>query len=366
MAGLQWTSYTSNDSINASSVTDRMTLYANMTSFFNSSPSMIRSGTTTSLQTSINGQANPSFTTFTYGGSTTYTAIAFTGFFVPDQTGDWTFDTVVGGLSFDDVGYVFIGTPGSSITPETTFLDVSSTPSSTVPVIYNSYRGDGNSTATVTLTSGVWYPISIYYNQTGYGYAMGLSFSFQGGSAMTDFTGYMYPSMSCFKEGTKILTDKGYRCIEELRKGDRVMTVRHDVQPIEMIGKREIYHPASEERIKDQLYQCDSSRFPAMTEDLVLTGGHSILVKDFINDAQRTKAIHVNGDLFVTDHHYRLPACADDRAIVYHTEGTYTVYHLALKHEDARMNYGIYANGLLVESCSIRHMNSLANMELIE
>ena len=41
----------------------------------------------------------------------------------------------------------------------------------------------------------------------------------------------------------------------------------------------------------------------------------------------------------------------DERANPYQTEGEYEVWHLALKHKDENMNYGIYANGLLVESC---------------
>jgi hypothetical protein len=51
---------------------------------------------------------------------------------------------------------------------------------------------------------------------------------------------------------------------------------------------------------------------------------------------------------------------------VYETPGTYTIYHLALEHDDYYYNYGIYANGLLVETCSKRYLQELANMELIE
>jgi len=183
---------------------------------------------------------------------------------------------------------------------------------------------------------------------------------------MTDFTGYMYPSMTCFKEGTKILTNNGYRPIETLRVGDRISTLWNGFQPIVMIGKRTIYHPASPERVKEQLYVCSPEQYPEVIADLVLTGCHSILVRSFSSDEQRARSIEVNGDLFVTDNRYRVPACVDERATVYPHSGNYDVYHLALEHTDPRMNYGIYANGLLVESCSIRHMNTLANMELLQ
>ena len=52
----------------------------------------------------------------------------------------------------------------------------------------------------------------------------------------------------------------------------------------------------------------------------------------------------------------RLPACVDERAKIYEIEGTHTVYHLALEHDDYYMNYGVYANGLLVETSSNRMM----------
>ena len=41
------------------------------------------------------------------------------------------------------------------------------------------------------------------------------------------------------------------------------------------------------------------------------------------------------------------------------------IYHLALKHRDIYMNYGIYANGLLVESCSERNLRCLSNMRML-
>jgi hypothetical protein len=67
----------------------------------------------------------------------------------------------------------------------------------------------------------------------------------------------------------------------------------------------------------------------------------------------------------VTDKKYRLPACVDHRTSVYQTQGTFSIYHLALENNDYYMNYGIYANGLLVETCSKRYLKELAKMDLI-
>ena len=173
-------------------------------------------------------------------------------------------------------------------------------------------------------------------------------------------------SNACFKEGSTILTDQGYRPIEQLKKGDRNETLKHGLVPIHVIGRREMFHPANESRLIDQLYRCSPSAYPELTDDLILTGAHSILVDRYKNDDESTRAIDVNKGMYVTDGKARLPAAADERAVVYETAGTYMIYHLALEHIDYYMNYGIYANGLLVETSSKRYMMELSNMTLLE
>jgi hypothetical protein len=101
-------------------------------------------------------------------------------------------------------------------------------------------------------------------------------------------------------------------------------------------------------------------------EPLIITGCHSILVDNFVSEIQKKKTIEVNGDIYGTDEKYRLPACVDERTTVYEIPGINTIYHLALENDDYFMNYGIYANGLLVESCSKRYLKELSGMELVE
>jgi hypothetical protein len=173
-------------------------------------------------------------------------------------------------------------------------------------------------------------------------------------------------SFICFKEGSKILTNKGYVAIEDLRKGDLVKTLLNDYVPVDMIGNMDIHHPAKKERIKDQLYKCTNDRYPEIFEDLVITGCHSILVDEFASEEQREKTIELTNYTYCTDSKYRLPACVDSRASVYETHGNYKIYHLALENDDYYMNYGIYANGLLVETCSKRYLIELSDMTLID
>jgi len=170
----------------------------------------------------------------------------------------------------------------------------------------------------------------------------------------------------CFKEDTKILTDKGYIPIQDLKKGDLVKTLLNDYVPIDMIGKKDIHHPASNERIKDQLYKCSKEEYPEVFEDLVLTGCHCILVDEFKTEEEKQKTLEVNKDIYITDKKYRLPACVDKRSTVYEKEGKHTIYHFALENNDYYMNYGVFANGLLVETTSKRFMKELSGMKLIE
>jgi hypothetical protein len=132
-----------------------------------------------------------------------------------------------------------------------------------------------------------------------------------------------------------------------------------------MIGKKEILHQAIEERIKDQLYKCSTDKYPEIFEDLIITGCHSILVDNFTNDKQKEKTIEVLGNIYVTDDKYRLPACVDERTSIYEHTGIHTIFHIALENDNYYMNYGIYANGLIVETCSKRYLRELSNMILI-
>jgi hypothetical protein len=176
---------------------------------------------------------------------------------------------------------------------------------------------------------------------------------------------YAVPNLPiiCFKEDTRILTDKGYKNIQDLRKGVLVKTSSNGYKAIHMIGKKVIRHIASQERIKDQLYRCSKNQFPELWDDLFITGRHSILVDDFASEVERNKTEEVNKGIFVTEGKYRVPACVHGKTSVYETPGEYTVYHFALENDDIQENFGIYANGLLVESCSILVMNVLCDLK---
>jgi len=175
MSGINWTSYRSNGPLDAGFTTTIGGLYNNSITFFNSSPTSLANGTLTTLQVnSGNNTFNPSFSTFGLG-STDNIAIKFTGYFKPNQTGNWTIYLGPGATTpCDDFGILFLGVPDTTIIPASTYTTISNVPSSTLPFIANIYSGTTNS-KTVSLQAGTSYPILIYYNQGRYSYNFGLS-----------------------------------------------------------------------------------------------------------------------------------------------------------------------------------------------
>ena len=60
-----------------------------------------------------------------------------------------------------------------------------------------------------------------------------------------------------------------------------------------------------------------------------------------------------------------MPACVDDRTKIFEEEGVHTIWHFSLENDNYYANYGVYANGLLVETTSNRMMVELSGMTLV-
>jgi hypothetical protein len=188
-----------------------------------------------------------------------------------------------------------------------------------------------------------------------------------GSTLIGDGSYFLYPSAPCFLEGTQILCEmngkSSYISIEDITPGTLVKTSLNGSKPVKLISKGTIQNPGTSERTQNRLYKCSPANYPELTNDLYITGCHSILV-DELTDTQRKATTDQIGRVFVTDKKYRLMACIDERAEPWASEGTYTIWHLALDNADERMNYGIYVNGgLLVETCSINFLKRYSNLQ---
>jgi hypothetical protein len=187
----------------------------------------------------------------------------------------------------------------------------------------------------------------------------------------TDEIRYLYsnPFMPppCFLQGSKILhydsitNTESYVPIETLRKGTLVKTYMSGYKPITHIGYKTLENPADAPDVRNRLYGLSSDPH----EPLYLTGRHSVLRNDLSEDDLRIVRKYM-GDVYVTENHYRVPIWLDGRAKPYTDNDSVTIWHFALENENIYNNYGVYANGILVESSSIEYMTDHSNMELLE
>ena len=156
----------------------------------------------------------------------------------------------------------------------------------------------------------------------------------------------------CFGRGARILCEHSEIPIENLSVGDRVRTLCSGFLPVKVIGRSKIQNSGDDVRSKDRLYTLRPSRYEGsgLYSDLVLTGCHSVLV-DSISESQKKTTLQYLNDVYVTDGKYRLITCADERALPLAQAGEFDIYHFALECDTPNVNHGVYANGLLVETC---------------
>jgi hypothetical protein len=165
----------------------------------------------------------------------------------------------------------------------------------------------------------------------------------------------------CFKEGSLILTlhqDYGieeYQPVESLTTETLVKVYSpgdkggDHYRKIKMIGYNVLRNPSDDERTKNRMYRLSTQQYPDLFQDLYLTGGHAVLV-DELTKKQREMIVERFDRIFVTEDKYRLMTCVDERAIPWKKDVEVCIYHFALEDADPRRNFGVYANGLLVES----------------
>jgi hypothetical protein len=246
--------------------------------------------------------------------------------------------------------------------------------------------------------SNVQWRVASAFDNMGQTTTTGLDGVFSNGTNLIDvfpaFVAFnVYPSVVCFKEGTKVLASinggaETYLPIERLRPGDLVRTSENVMRHIDAIGKGKIGNVYTPERMENRLYVCTPEKYPELAEPLYITGCHSILV-DAVTPEQRADLIKRQGKLYITAGKYRLIACVDKRAEPWipgtDSKNMETVWHLSLgpkqltsatstikEAHDPHINYGIYVNGsadkrgLLVETCFTNRLLNMSGFEMVK
>lgn len=165
---------------------------------------------------------------------------------------------------------------------------------------------------------------------------------------------------SCFNEGTKILClnknlEEEYIPIENLRKGDFVKSYKHGYRKIDLIGKNQMIN--NPEKFIECMYKMEKTDDNGLIEDLILTGGHSILVDDLGIWKEENDKIFGSTPM-IDDKYLLLSAVSKDFTKLENTN-LYTYYHFTLENngnDDER--FGVWANGRLTETPSKKQFSN--------
>jgi hypothetical protein len=216
------------------------------------------------------------------------------------------------------------------------FVNVNSDPSSNIN--FDNTIGFGN-------LSSTWKTISGYYRTAGY---------FNANNPL------------CFNKGTLILCinknlEEEYIPIENLRNGDLVKSYKHGYRKIILIKTgRFINKP---EQICNSMYKMEKTNENGLIEDLIVTGGHAILVDDLKEYKEENDKVF-GGKTQIIDDKYLLLACISKDFIVINNSNVYTYYHFILENnDDGEERFGVWANGILTETPSQNYLtqNFLSN-----
>jgi hypothetical protein len=159
---------------------------------------------------------------------------------------------------------------------------------------------------------------------------------------------------ACFNEGTKILClnkkfEEEYIPIENLRKGDLVKSYKHGYRKIELIGTHHMINNPN--KILECMYKMEKTNENGLIEDLIVTGGHSILVDDLGENKDENEKIFKGTQII--DDKYLLLSCVSKDFKKLENNNLYNYYHFVLENSgNNEERYGVWANGILTETPS--------------
>ena len=158
----------------------------------------------------------------------------------------------------------------------------------------------------------------------------------------------------CFNHDTKILClnefgQEQYIPVQDLRKGALVKTYLHGYRKIDLIGKGTFIN--NKDLWDNCMYKMEKTNENGLLEDLILTGGHSILVNGItLEEKENLKRLGLTDFQQKIDDKDLSLACASPKFKKLENKDTYTFYHFALESEDSDQHFGVWSNGILSES----------------
>lgn len=171
------------------------------------------------------------------------------------------------------------------------------------------------------------------------------------GSNSYDVTALINFDVTCFLEGTEILclidNEEKYIKIEDINNDTMIKTYKHGY-------KKLLYKSHQKVRNNIVCMKKDSLDTNIPFNDLKVTTGHSMLV-DNLTDDEITEIEKWNPVKKIDDK-FLILSRVSKYFEEYDTKELNNVYHLILEADDLDTQYGIYANGVLMESMSKRFL----------
>jgi hypothetical protein len=145
--------------------------------------------------------------------------------------------------------------------------------------------------------------------------------------------------------------DDEYVDIELLKVGDFVKTFKHGYRKVSKTLSGSFSN--NPKKWNMCMYKMAKTESNGLLEDLIVTGGHSILV-DSLTDAELLKYSEMGIPDFANetiDKKHLVLSCVSDQFTAMTDNSVYNYYHLLLENnDDEEERFGIWANGVLTET----------------
>ena len=160
--------------------------------------------------------------------------------------------------------------------------------------------------------------------------------------------------LACMHETTNILClieeKEIYINIKDVKKGDDIITYKDGIKKVKSIHKVQTFN--SKKKKITNFYVLPKEKCNILTNDLIITGGHSIILDKLEDDDLKyMESINSNNNHKLHDK-YKLLASKHKDFICKIDESIEDVYMLLLENDDPLYTFGVYVNGgYLIETC---------------
>jgi len=177
------------------------------------------------------------------------------------------------------------------------------------------------------------------------------------------------PLSCCFSEGTRILgltaqLKEEYRLVQDLLIGDFIKSYLHGYRKVSKILKGFFANNPTEHGVANCMYIMSKTEDNGLIEDLTLTRNHGVLVEKLTEDEE--KKVDKN-NLPIIDGLLSIITSDSDKFVKVEDTNVYNYYHFSLDGDgDNDRRFGVYANGLLVETPSNNMMDGAMNIKPLD